>query len=1324
MKKSRILASTVGLLLTCGSARAELLAYEPFATDGADYAPGTIVGQSPFSFGLSGPWINTRPQDPVTLEIVPSSIDVAGFTATGGSARMSGTNNSTEYIYPIFRRSLASTAAGDVLYFSFFFRQNDKTTSQRNYLRLAGPNGQWVDLGTNNGGLDLRSNLNVDTTVTPPAGSTSQFKNYGGNNTIEQLVVKIDRPGNTVKFWRNPGIGLTADPAAAADAMLNITGGTRSASFNVIELSCGMANTAGGTLTRVATFDEIRIGRTIDDVTSATVIPPPVDPAEVVALDQDANTLGDVWEQFHEALALDPNLDSDGDGVSNFNESLAGTDPFDSTSLLQVNAITLENGDVLLDYPAQSGKRYRFHGSPTPVFADSSPLATSTVTGPGGQILRNQRLSDEALASRRFFFVEPFDVDSDGDGLSDWEELQLPGFSPFNPQSVVPGQNDRVTLLSWMTGSADVITVSTPEPDALEKEGTPARITFSRTGSLRKLTVNFALSGNPDAQKGSASPADYQLTDSLGNPVSTSVTLPFGARSVDLLVTPTADAMAEVPEMLVLTVQAAPTYTLQGASTAAVTIRDAANTAANERLLVAYLTSQGSAVTNASGISTVRLSGDNSLGLVNLSFSNLTSNQTATHIHIPTSPGGSGPDIKGLPPGQVVDNHWTIAASQFLATDQAVLNALLSGQLYVNVHSANYPDGEIRGNYQIATGSIDPPIPDDPPPVATLTGEALKRDVARFLTQSTFGPTQLEIDALTNSIETTHGGDRIQGYAAWIDQQFGYTQTLVEAMNRAEDADEFTRRGTTVETYTGNNHPDFYNRHVAWWNVAANARDQLRQRAGFALSQIFVVAERELRAFHYASAKYYDRLGHHADGNFSALLKEVSKNPVMAAYLSHLKNQKQVVDPVTGDVLVSPDENYAREIMQLFSIGLVQLHQDGSLKLDSGGLPIPTYSNKDITELARVFTGWSFAFRQEGPPNYALSNNNNFFHPNFYRPYDRYFPGAWSNPMKNFAAYHDTGAKNVLGTAIPAGLNGEQDLDAVIDILHNHPNTAPFISRLLIQRFVIANPSAGYIYRVAGKFDNDGSGNRGNLKAVFRAILLDPEARSLELTQNVGFGKQKEPIIRYAQLLRAFGASNLFPISDLASSGLPAAQLANFPAGSSRLRFRTSAANNNLGQAAGDAPSVFNFFLPEYTPGGGLAAAGLVSPEMQLVTESFVYTNANFHRIVLEFAQGTATPFGSNWYDGQLYINRLPMEQLLASEIASGKDNRGAVTTLVDRLDLLLMAGGLKQRYANAPTPNPRDSIITQATAMNNHENRVKAALYLISNSPEFLHQK
>ena len=335
----------------------------------------------------------------------------------------------------------------------------------------------------------------------------------------------------------------------------------------------------------------------------------------------------------------------------------------------------------------------------------------------------------------------------------------------------------------------------------------------------------------------------------------------------------------------------------------------------------------------------------------------------------------------------------------------------------------------------------------------------------------------------------------------------------------------------------------------AWWERTINAEDQLRQRVAFALSQIFVVS-RFGGPNSEALAEYYDVLIRHAFGNFRDLLEAVTLSPAMGKYLTLEGSRK--ADPVKNTF---PDENYAREVMQLFSLGLWKLRSNGMPRKDAVGDNIPTYSQNDVEELARVLTGWRI---------------------------DTYLKPMIANEKR-----HDYGEKKVLGQVFPAGQDAKQDLVQAIDMLFSHPNTPVYISGLLIKRLTISNPRRSYIKRVAEVFKSNGKGERGDMKAVIRAVLLDPDVlagKAMADHQVTGsnkrnFGKVKEPIVAMANLCRAFNVKSNDPSRwwDFAST------------------------QKNYGQGPLRAPSVFNFYEPDYAPPGEINDKSLTAPEFNIL---------------------------------------------------------------------------------------------------------------------------
>ncbi len=1095
------------------------------------------------------------------------------------------------------------------------------------------------------------------------------------------------------------------------------------------------------------------------------------------AVDTDGDGMCDVWEARYHAGALLPGDDTDGDGFTNAAEATTGTDPFDAQSRHQANSGELTPTHLGIVVPSKVGKTYQLSVS-ADLGASFSPIG-SPMAGTGGDIT----LDGPRAGDRRFFRVEVTDNDSDGDGISDWAENLLSGFDPDNDDSFASGtpNNDLAAAQEIMQALlGGEVSAVVDLQDAYEKENTPASITLTRSGSITyPLTLFFRHHGSDDATKSSASASDYSLEDGQGGTPVFSLTIPAGASDTTLQVKPTTDAVNEVPEQLIFDVSFV-------ADDLLTRVCDASNIPANERLFYAAYTPE--TTSPASGYSIIRLSGDNNTGLLSCSFHGLTSTQTAAHIHIKNPV--TGPHIESLPMGQLVDYVWNLRAAQFLTTDQAVLDALFGGQLYSNVHSELHPAGEIRADYLLTTGNITFTPPPAPPAIGSLTGDELDRDIARFLMQSTFGPTTESINELRTLIQSPpHDGDRISAFSAWLDEQLDDTLTppaSIQAYCVAEDTQLISiYLDPGNPRYNPSFTPSENSRRNAWWTTALFSDDQVRQRLGQAMIEVFVTStsDNTVDTRHLGHSNYYDMLVTGIDGDFRTLIEQISIHPIMGQYLSHLRNQKEQTDG-EGNVLVSPDENFAREIMQLFSIGLVELHPDGSLKISNSGQPIPTYGQDDIIDLARLFTGWSFSKRNEPSTSTTVIDNTNFFYGNG----SRYSTQAqWTNPMKQFAEYHDVDAKSVIGLDIAAGQTGEVELDLFLDHLAAHPNVAPFMARRLIQRLVTSNPSAGYVHRVATVWTN----TNGSFTDVFKAILLDHEARSLEAASLVGFGKKKEPLIHYTALARAIQADTELNLSDLSAHDSSSPSFLNaFPAGAGR--FGEGNTDSSLGQTPFEAPSVFNWFLPDYSTGDAIADAGLVTPELQISTESSVIAHINRNWAITAYTSGEGG-VSRNFYADMGYsstadhlipdVTQGPTTTQLREQIymavmdengdgvisdgienlgdPDDPDNGGATVTpegtgdpnhfdnpvkiresceaLVDHLDLLLCAGTLKADYGDSTDPeNPRDLIIDFLAANSSwrdndhniesqqrvrHERYEKAA-YLISASPQSMIQR
>lgn len=532
---------------------------------------------------------------------------------------------------------------------------------------------------------------------------------------------------------------------------------------------------------------------------------------------------------------------------------------------------------------------------------------------------------------------------------------------------------------------------------------------------------------------------------------------------------------------------------------------------------------------------------------------------------------------------------------------------------------AVYPDPSCRPPLMIEWDEPEPGL---------ITDEA----ASRFLAQATFGPTKQDIA-------------RVQeiGYEAWIDEQMEVSPSyhLDQMLALRPALDELDYRPYSDE------------RLVTWWTSAISAPDQLRQRVAFALSEIVVLSDKNtFGRIGLATANYYDILVRNSFGSYEQILQEVTVNPLMGEYLTMLRSDK-----------ASPDENYAREIMQLFSIGLIMLNPDGTPLCDVNGHNIPTYDNELIIELARAFTGWTYGGSERF--DYSPYGGTDYF-----------------APMVPFDEHHDFGEKTLTGGfTLPQGLLPTEDLRRSVKHFADHPNVGPFIGYRLIQRLTTSNPSPGYIYRVAKTYDDDGNGVRGNLGAVVKAILLDPEARDPEAYGRTHFGKLREPIIRLTHLLRSFEADT--------SSNPPL--FGRYP-----IRNTTSA----FAQSPMQAPSVFNFFLPEYAPPGEIMDHGLVAPEFATTTEITTVDTANY----LHETIGEDVPL---WW--RYSTNIRPNLSSLAS-IASDSN------AVLEELDILLMSGSM--------TAETRAIVKTTIDSIDDPEERVETALKLLISSPEFSIQK
>lgn len=554
--------------------------------------------------------------------------------------------------------------------------------------------------------------------------------------------------------------------------------------------------------------------------------------------------------------------------------------------------------------------------------------------------------------------------------------------------------------------------------------------------------------------------------------------------------------------------------------------------------------------------------------------------------------------------------------------------------------------GHSGGGPSDDSGSVPtpaPPVQPSPTPWPTpnsYTSPSTAGDAARFLEQATFGPTTSDV-ALVQSV----------GFRAYLDAQFNAPASSYPVLAPyptndqtgcpADPANAAARTICLRDNYT------MFPLQVQFFQNALAGQDQLRQRVAFALSQIFVTSGLKIRQASSMSS-YLQMLSRDAFGNFRQLLYDVTLSPTMGHYLDMVNNDK--ANPATG---VAPNENYAREVMQLFSIGVVMLNPDGTVQLDAQGQPIPSYDQDTIEGFAHLFTGWTYptmpgATMQRHNPEYYIGN------------------------MVLFPANHETGTKQLLnGVTLPAGQTGEQDLNAGIDNIFNHPNVGPFISKQLIQHLVTSNPSPGYVQRIAAVFNNNGAGVRGDLKAVVAAILLDPEARG-DVKTAPDYGHLREPALLILNLLRSLNAS---------SDGT-----------------RLSDYTNGMGQNLFYSASVFNYFPPDYEVPG----TGILGPEFGIQSSAAAVSRANF---VNTLVYSRIAPAANTSGNGTAVD--------LSSLVALGGDTN----KLLDTLNTLMLHGSM--------SPVTRAVITAALTSVPATDSKValkraQAAVYLVATSSQF----
>ncbi len=1104
---------------------------------------------------------------------------------------------------------------------------------------------------------------------------------------------------------------------------------------------------------------------------------------------------------------------------------------------------------------------------------------------PGENICAAVDLSDTnapaiiGTAGNQFVRVSTFapgsaeSYDTDGDGIDDGTENLLASYNPFesNSSGHATGDDsdsvDDALAATTETISAAVIDGSAREDNGFQGNGVPRlrdvlRFTLSRVGTLKPLTVFYNLGGGDDMVDGSpqeengAEPGDYNEEDINGAPLAGFITFPAGSNLLQIVLDPANDGIYEYPETVSLTIDDTEVdYTVDpGNQRVEALIYDQRNEVENEILFVGFsLPHPDAGGAKGSAICSGKLSANrDQLTLFTSITANFSSPQNNSHVHKDVGNPGADPIAFSLPQvGEIGPLDWPLHDNGGF-TPKKMIDSLFNQvdesttpgetRLYINWHTNNNPGGELYAFLSPATGSVDPPIPDDPPAIVQfdpVTQEKeLRREITRFLTQSTFGPTEALVDDLYNRVLNEPGNDRIQVFGDWIDEQLDTALTPQSTLLDycfAADWQELVLRGYYDPTFfeqsdwgvfgppelrnppepaisaltlpgswpyvmpkdentinyavhdvangpprpsaaypvsqsfiSSVHRPQQLGLGRVWresprrgiWTIMMNAKDQVRQRLAFALSQIVVISaeDTKTRNHYYGRARYWDMLAENADDTYRELLEAVTYSPMMGQYLSHLKNRKEADLDNDGIPDVFADENYAREIMQLFSIGLVQMHLDGSLALSAAnGLPQATYDNTDITELSRVMTGLSIS-RYSDHTNWDNPVLNN----NFDRVGDQRFGSTHDYPMRMFGSQHDVSSKTIVGglvvnnTAGDTTARGNADLADVHDWLagsgaapyDGYPSTPPFIARRLIQRLVSSNPPRDYVYRVAKAFHDSG----GNIKETAKAILLDYHARSFEVI-DITYGRKKPPLMAYVQASRALGGQTNVLISELGNGagdssdyGLPLEQVNNYTGNASRFRYQIT--NNNLSMAPMHALTVFNFYLPDYTPPvGGIAAAGMVGPEFQILDETSVIQNINYFR-TLTWSGGTnagqgLTGIANATYNGYTSTddnNRLDRDGWIAKYNAYTGAEWERDKQLIDALDEILNAGWLQRTYTLDPADrgdgmvadpirNPYESIIdaltkSYGTSVNDIRDKVRLAFYLMTTTSPFMVQK
>lgn len=941
-------------------------------------------------------------------------------------------------------------------------------------------------------------------------------------------------------------------------------------------------------------------------------------------------------------------------------------------------------------------------------------ITVSNVANPGGAVLRSQEVHLRVLQG-----------DVNGSGTLSAADVSICK-NAVTKGSVVNGANFRSDInADGLLTSSDLNLVKAQVATSAAVAGGPAA---SSPPTISSIPNQTAISGQP------MSPVGFTVSETGVDPS----TLTCTASSSDQTVVANGNiSLGGSGSSRTVSLTPASGIASSTSCTITVTVSDSVNQASTAftvtvvpppTIYVATLQPIAGVNSFGYGTATLSLSGDLTYAILRYSYSNLAGTDSDDAVYAP-----GDQVLYDIPVGKQHGDQQPDGSFKWVfgANAAQAIAAIQANTSYLTIESSAFPAGELRGTFRQVVGSqtFTPP---PPPPVITINPPT-QYDASRFLQQAAFGGQISEITALSNPL----AANASTALNDWLNQQFNMPLPIAPVYDSSTPTyssssmyNQIYVRVTTPQA--PNNYGDTLNDdriHESWWKNAVTAPDQLRQRIATALSEFFVVSEIDdnIDANLPGLASYYDMLADDAfaanpvpngAGTFRQLLGDVTLHPIMGDYLNFKGNAKATPP-------ASPNENYAREILQLFSIGLYMLQPDGTLMLDSNGQPIPTYDQSTITNFAQVFTGWNQnntavvipQLIAPTPPatQPTISNFNSVYNKRMVLSPST--GGNHSGTVKYLLGYtlNNQGVSTWTGTYpnaptfgaatqpsyIPANASqtattATAELNFALDDISNHPNVGPFFCKQLIQRLVSSNPSPPYVYRVTQVFNDDGSSQhiRGNLKAVITAILTDYEARSSSLLVQPGYGHMREPMVRIANILRSFNGF------------------------SKTNKWQIGKTDNAFAQTILRSPTVFNFFTPSYAQPGAVENAGLASPEFDIIYETTITNIQNmiYTGIYANYATNppTGTGFRGDAYGSDVYLDF----STAGNGLMNIAQNQG-VGPLLDQVGLLLTGAPLD--------PNVKSRVqlfIASNISPTDYLTQAKAAVHLIATASQTAVQK